>query len=89
MGTEKIIKEEKILRITSFMLIEDVWEWQKALGKDNGEIWNTQIAPHKIGTLVKVIKILEDDGFNIQSCEEVTDEMIKEAFKGDFPKGEK
>lgn len=72
-------KEYKVVEKTEIELIEDVWKRCEAHGWDKGELWNTQIAPHKEGTLVKcVMQLLPKH--QVISVEEVTDTMIAEAF---------
>ncbi len=72
-------KEYRVVENTEIELIEDIWKRCKAHRWDKGHIWNTQIAPHKEGTLVKCVMQLFPK-HQIISVEEVTDAMIAEAF---------
>jgi len=72
-------KRYQVIETTEIELIEDVWERCKAHDWDKGKIWNTQIAPHKEGTLVKCVMRLMPN-HQIISVEEVTDKMIEGVF---------
>lgn len=73
-------REYSVIERTEIELIEDVWDMCKAHNWDSGELWDRDIAPHKIGTLVK-IKVMLYPEHKIISCEEVTDKMINDAFE--------
>lgn len=72
-------RQYKVLEKTEIELIDDVWKRCDAHNWTSGILWDQKIAPHSVGTLVKVTTQLIPE-HKIVDVEEVTDEMIKKVF---------